>query len=163
MQHRAVFLHAAFQNGAGEQLHLLGIALLVLQDAAHGIVEEILALFLGQKVVELIGQVIGKLLLGHGGDRHRAGEDLGRGQQQRAGRERDAVRLRAVAQKIRHGVHRQDAPAGDQSLGRFDRDRLFQLPAGEADQPDAVLRNFDANDLFHVLSSLSFIKDSGTS
>ena len=58
MQHRAVALHRGLEDGAGEELHLLGMPVRVVHDAAHGVVEEIFALLLRQKVAELVGQVV---------------------------------------------------------------------------------------------------------
>ena len=49
-QHGPIALHGALQGGAGQQIHLRGLAGLVPQHLPHGIVEEVLVLLLRQIV-----------------------------------------------------------------------------------------------------------------
>ena len=46
VQHRAVALHRGLEDGTGEEIHLPGMPVRVVHDAAHGVVKEILALLI---------------------------------------------------------------------------------------------------------------------
>ena len=155
VQHRAVALHRGLEDGAGEELHFLRMPRLVVHDAAHGVVEEIFALLLRQKVAELVRQVVKKLLLGHSGQGDDAGVDLARRHDQRGVCQRDAAALRRVVQKVRHRVHREDAPAGHHRVGQLQLCGPFQLAAHKIGHFYAVFTDIKANDLVHAHSPFS--------
>ena len=147
-QHGPIALHGALQGGAGQQIHLRGLAGLVPQHLPHGIVEEVLVLLLRQIVPELIGQVIQQLLLRHGGHHQLTGEHLRGGQHQR--RMGQGMPLLLAVWRRKSAMASMDKILEPETMlsGSSAVTAFFQVRTGEIYQLDAALTDVKANDLF---------------
>ena len=131
VEHGPVILNGLFQGGAGEEPQTGRLAGFVLLRALDRIVKVIAALLLVQVVLELEGQIVVQLGVGH----RRHGNVPAEHQAVRQDHRRVLLdgpgSAQLLFQKIRQRVHRQHRPSGHHIVRQLQRHRLLHAPPGK--------------------------------